>query len=138
MKYVYPATFTPSEEGFIVKFPDLESCYTDGKDMVEAFTNAEDVLNLVLWDMEEAKKDIPAPSSPKAVLCDENSFVSLVSADTLVYRKLHDTKAVKKTLTIPRWLDTIALEKNINFSNVLQNALIEELGIDGSHYVGQK
>ncbi len=79
--------------------------------------------------MEEAKKDIPAPSSPKAVACDGNSFVSLVSADTLAYRKAHDTKAVKKTLSIPRWLDTMALENNVNFSNVLQNALIEELGI---------
>lgn len=133
MKYVYPAIFTPSEDGgFLVTFPDLDSCYTDGEDTKNAFINAEDVLNLVLWNMEESKKDIPSPSSPKAVSCDENSFVSLVSADTLVYRKLHDTKAVKKTLSIPRWLDTMALEKNVNFSNVLQNALIEELGVDST------
>lgn len=130
MKYVYPAIFTQNEDGFLVKFPDLDSCYTDGKDIKDAFVNAEDVLNLVLWNMEEAKTDIPAPSSPKALLCDDNSFVSLVSADTLAYRKLHDTKAVKKTLSIPRWLDTMALEKNVNFSNVLQNALIEELGVE--------
>lgn len=130
MKYVYPAIFTPSEEdGFLVNFPDLESCYTNGEDMKDAFINAEDVLNLILWNMEESKKDIPTPSSPKAVSYDENSFVSLVSADTLTYRKLHDTKAVKKTLSIPRWLDTMAQDKNVNFSNVLQNALIEELGV---------
>lgn len=129
MKYVYPAIFTQNEDGYLVTFPDLESCYTDGTDMKDAFVNAEDVLNIVLWDMEEAKKDIPSPSSPKAVACDGNSFVSLVSADTLAYRKAHDTKAVKKTLSIPRWLDTMALENNVNFSNVLQNALIEELGI---------
>lgn len=130
MKYVYPAIFTSTDEGFLVTFPDLESCYTDGENMKDAFINAEDVLNLVLWNMEESKKDIPTPTNPKDISCDTNSFISLVSADTLVYRKLHDTKAVKKTLSIPRWLDTIALEKNVNFSNVLQNALINELGIN--------
>lgn len=131
MKYVYPAVFTPSEDGaFLVNFPDIESCYTDGINMKDAFINAEDVLNLVLWNMEEGQKEIPSPSNPKTIVCDENSFVSLVSADTLSYRKLHDTKAVKKTLSIPRWLDTLAQERNVNFSNVLQNALKNELGID--------
>lgn len=130
MKYVYPAIFTQTENVFLVKFPDLENCYTDGESIKEAFVNAEDVLSLVLWDMEEAKKNIPAPTSPKAIACDENSFISLVSADTLTYRKLNDTKAVKKTLTIPRWLDTMALEKNINFSNLLQNALVAELEVN--------
>ena len=130
MKYVYPAIFTSTDEGFLVTFPDLESCYTDGKNMKDAFINAEDVLNLVLWNMEESKKDIPIPSNPKNISCDTDSFISLVSADTLAYRKLHDTKAVKKTLSIPRWLDTMALEKNVNFSNILQNALINELGIN--------
>ena len=120
MKYVYPAIFTSTKEGFLVRFPDLESCYTDGEDMKDAFINAEDVLNLVLWNMEESKN----------ISCDTDSFISLVSADTLAYRKLHDTKAVKKTLSIPRWLDTMALEKNVNFSNILQNALINELGIN--------
>ncbi len=48
MKYVYPAIFTQNDDGFLVKFPDLESCYTDGTDMKDAFINAEDVLNLVL------------------------------------------------------------------------------------------
>ena len=91
---------------------------------------AEDVLNLTLWDMEENKENIPAPSNPKDIKCDENSFIALISADTLAYRKLYDKKAVKKTLTIPAWLNNLALEKNVNFSNILQNALIKELGVE--------
>lgn len=129
MKYVYPAIFTPTENGFLVEFPDLESCYTDGEDMKDAFVNAEDILNLVLLNLEDKKETMPIPSNPKSVLCDEKAFVSLVSADTLAYRKLYDTKSVKKTLSIPQWLDTMAQEKNVNFSNVLQNALKEKLGV---------
>lgn len=129
MKYVYPAVFTTTEDGILVNFPDLEGCYTDGKDIKDAFVNAEDVLNLVLFDMEEEKKMIPASSNPRTITCDDKSFVSLVSADTMEYRKLYDAKAVKKTLTIPRWLDTMAQEKNVNFSNILQNALKEHLGV---------
>lgn len=96
MKYVYPAIFTPAENGFLVEFPDLESCYTDGEDIKDAYVNAEDVLNLVLLNLEDKKETMPIPSNPKSVLCDEKAFVSLVSADTLAYRKLYDTKSVKK------------------------------------------
>lgn len=88
MQYVYPAVFTTTEEGIHVDFPDLKYCYTDGIDIKDAFINAEDVLNLVLLDMEEEKKPIPEPSDPKSIVCDEKSFVSLVSADTVEYRKL--------------------------------------------------
>jgi predicted RNase H-like HicB family nuclease len=130
MKYVYPAVFTPEDGCYIVKFPDLENCYTDGENITEALINAEDVLNLMLWHMEEKSEAIPAPSNPKKIPCSETSFVSLVAADTLKYRKLHDTKSVKKTLSIPRWLDAMARNKNINFSKALQNALIAELDIE--------
>lgn len=129
MKYVYPAIFTTTDDGILVDFPDLKSCYTDGKDIKDAFVNAEDVLNLVLFGMEEKKIEIPESSNPRSIMCDDNSFVSLVSADTMEYRKLYDTKSVKKTLSIPKWLDTMAQEKNINFSNILQNALKEHLGV---------
>ncbi len=137
MKYIYPAVFTfdTSDKNFpngvyLVNFPDLECCYTFGKNLNEAYIMAEDVLNLTLWDMEENKENIPAPSNPKDIKCDENSFITLISADTLAYRKLYDKKAVKKTLTIPAWLNNLALERNVNFSNILQNALMKELGVE--------
>ena len=131
MKYVYPAIFNPEKEGgFSIFFPDIEGCYTQGDTMVEAVEMAEDALNLMLWDKEENKEPIPHPSMPQDIrLEDPSDCIVWVSADTFKYRKMHDTKSVKKTLSIPRWLDTLATDNNINFSNVLQNALKKQLGV---------
>ena len=131
MKYVYPAIFHSEKEGgFSIFFPDIEGCYTQGDTMVEAVEMAEDALNLMLWDKEENKEPIPHPSMPQDIrLEDPSDCIVWVSADTFKYRKMHDTKSVKKTLSIPRWLDTLATDNNINFSNVLQNALKKQLGV---------
>lgn len=131
MKYVYPAIFHLEKEGgFSIFFPDIEGCYTQGDTMVEAVEMAEDALNLMLWDKEENKEPIPHPSMPQDIrLEDPSDCIVWVSADTFKYRKMHDTKSVKKTLSIPRWLDTLATDNNINFSNVLQNALKKQLGV---------
>lgn len=128
-KYVYPAVFTPEGGGYTVNFPDFESCYTDGETLEEAMVNASDVLCLTLYDMEEAGKEIPSPSSVKEISADGDSFVSLVRCDTVEYRKFYDNRSVKKTLTIPNWLNTIAERQGINFSAALQNALKQELHI---------
>ena len=128
-KYVYPAVFTPEDGGYVVHFPDFESCYTEGGSLEEAMKMANDVLCLTLYDMEETGKEIPAPSQIKAVETDEASFASLVCCDTVEYRKYFDNKAVKKTLTIPNWLNTIAERQGVNFSMILQNALRKELNI---------
>ena len=137
MKYLYPAIFTLDKTDanypdgvYLVEFPDISGCFTDGETLDEAYSMAEDALNLMLCSMEDREQVIPKPSNPKDIKCDENSFVSLIEADTLAYRRLYDTKAVKKTLSIPAWLNNLALEKNINFSNILQNALIKELGVE--------
>ena len=128
MRYNYPAIFEQDKKGnYLVEFPDLEGCYTDGKDLNEALDNARDVLNLMLWNMEENKETIPKASVPNKIKIPKTKFITIISADTLAYRKVHDKKAVKKTLSIPRWLDTIATEQNVNFSNVLQNALVKQL-----------
>ena len=130
MKYAYPAIFHPEEEGgYSVFFPDLEGCFTQGDTELEAVDMAEDALNLMLWHMEESKDPIPKPSKASAISLQDDDFVMLVKADTLEYRKHNDTQAIKKTLTIPRWLDTLAKEHNVNFSNVLQNALMHELNV---------
>ncbi len=129
MKYVYPAIFTPDAEGVLVEFPDFESCYTHGDNAEDAFLMAEDVLAVTLCRLEEEKKDIPKATDIKKIHADKKAFASLVSADTLEYRKRYDKRAVKKTLSIPKWLDTLAQEKNINFSNTLQHALTERLGV---------
>ena len=128
-KYVYPAVFTPEDGGYVVNFPDFESCYTEGNTLEEAMRMANDVLCLTLYDMEESGKTIPAASQIKEVEAEGEAFVSLVRCDTVEYRRYFDSKAVKKTLTIPNWLNTIAERQGINFSMVLQNALKKELNI---------
>lgn len=128
-KYVYPAIFAPESEGYSVTFPDLSGCFTQGEDMADALEAAADALCLSLYDMEESGKEIPAASDIKAIPTEGGAFVSLVSCDTLEYRRYYDNKAVKKTLTIPAWLNTMAERAGLNFSQVLQNGLKNELHV---------
>lgn len=127
MKYVYPAVFTKEDGAYSIRFPDIESCYTSAADLVEGVDMARDVLCFMLYDLEERKAAIPAPSDVSALRCAENEFVTLVACDTLEYRKFYDSRAVKKTLSIPAWLNTMAESAGINFSATLQSALKEAL-----------
>ena len=126
-KYVYPAIFTPEKTGFSVRFPDIEGCFTSGETLEEAMSMAQDALCLMLYDMEESQDVIPAASDVRSLAFEEGEFVSLVACDTLEYRRYYNNKAVKKTLSIPAWLNTMAEREDINFSSVLQKALKEEL-----------
>jgi predicted RNase H-like HicB family nuclease len=129
-KYVYPAIFTEEDDGkYSVLFPDIENCYTGGDDMADAIEMAEDVLCLTLYDMEKNGKSIPIPSDCKAIESEDNGVVSLVRCDTEFYRRFYENKSVKKTLTIPMWLNERAEHANINFSGVLQEALKMQLNI---------
>ncbi len=130
-KYVYPALFIPENEGgYAVEFPDIDGCYTQGETLAEALEMAEDALALMLYDAEEAGREIPPASNIEKLNIQKGVTVSLVHCDTIEYRKYFASKAVKKTLTIPLWLNTLAERKEINFSSVLQNALKKELQIE--------
>lgn len=129
MKYIYPAIFTEEEDGILVDFPDLPNCYTDGTNLEEAFENAEDALALALWHLEEERADIPVPSAPAALTVPKSASVALVRADTLPVRQMNDMRTVRKNVTLPSWMDTLARERNINFSKLLQNAIRKECGI---------
>lgn len=129
-KYVYPAFFTKESCGYSVNFPDVPSCYTSGKTMAEAIEMAEDVLGLVMCGIEDGGHDIPNASDVSEIKCGNGEIVSLVACDTLEYRKLYGNKSVKKTLSIPTWLNTMAEKNGINFSSVLQKALKKELNLD--------
>lgn len=130
-KYVYPAVFTAEKEGgYSVVFPDLEGCYTQGDTLEEALKMAEDVLNLTLYGLEEDSKEIAPPTPIRSISLADNEIASLVGCDTVEYRKFFDNKAVKKTLTIPNWLNTLSEKAGINFSAVLQKALMQELNIN--------
>ena len=128
MKYAYPAIFTPMEEGaFDVKIPDLPGCRTFGQDLAEAIFMAEDAASMWLWDAENKREPVPAPTrNPEAAA---PGFVNYFYADTDEYRRKNDARAVKKTLSIPNWLNTKAEQAGVNFSQVLQEALKERLNI---------
>lgn len=130
-KYVYTAIFEKEPEGgYSVYFPDIEGCYTQGEDLAEAVENAEDALCLALYDLEEKNAAIKEPSDISVLTVKDGDFTSLVSCDTIEYRRYFDNKAVKKTLTIPNWLNVMSERANINFSAVLQKALMQELNIE--------
>lgn len=126
MKLVYPAVFTPYEDGsdgYAVEFPDLPGCVTGGDDMAEAVFMAEDAASgWVLTELEDGK------AAPKAteignVTHGADQFVSLIALDMDAYAAKYGSNAVKKTLTIPAWLNTFVEQNGISCSKVLQDAL---------------
>ncbi len=131
MKRVYyPAVFHPEEVGgYSVTFPDLLGCVTEGDTLQEAIDMATDALGLYLYSLEEDHEEVPAASNPADIKPAGRDFVSLVEYDRVAYLKRTDSRAVKKTLTIPAWMDILAKENNINFSQVLQKAISRELNI---------
>ena len=128
-KYCFAAVFTPEETGYSVDFPDLEGCYTCGDDLQDALYMAQDVLNYTLCDLENEGKAVPAPTPSALISLQDGEFTTYVLADTAAYRRAHDNRAVKKTLTIPQWLNAAAEAANVNFSQTLQEALTAKLGI---------
>lgn len=128
-KLFYPAIFHPEETGYSVSMPDLNGCFTEGDTLDEAYEMAFDAIGLCATDLLENKKDLPKPSSPKELTYAPDDFVALVEFDMDAYNRKHNSKAVKKTLTIPSWLNEAAEEKHINFSSLLQQALMEQLDI---------
>ena len=127
MKYVYPAIFEPAKEGgYIVSVPDIEGCFTEGDTLAEAMAMAQDAIAMMMVYYEDNNNKIPLSSDINDIE-KSKGIVSYVLADTDQWRKTFDNKAVKKTLSIPSWLNTKALNAGLNFSQVLQEALIEKL-----------
>lgn len=128
-KLFYPAIFHKAEEGgFWITFPDIPECMTQGDDMQQAYEMAVDALGLALTSREEEKEKIPVPSEPDKIAIDSEEFCVVIEFDMLAYKKRTNPKAVKKTLSIPEWLNEEATALGINFSQVLQEALMEKVG----------
>ncbi len=136
-KYIFPAVFDPADEGevgFTVTFPDLPGCITEGDTLQEAMAMAmaREAMELWLWDTEQNAETIPTPSRPQDIGIPKGAFVMFVTAWMNDIRDDMAHKAVKKTLTIPKWLNDEAERNKVNFSQVLQVlqvALKERLGI---------
>lgn len=128
-KYFYPAIFHKTDsDGFWISFPDIPECLTEGENMSHAYEMAIDALGLCL-EGRIANNDVPIPSKADEIKVDSDAYLVIVEFDMLEYKKRTSAQAVKKTLSIPSWLNEAATASGINFSNVLQEALKERLGI---------
>ena len=127
--YIYPAVFDYADDGISVFFPDVPGCYTCGNNDEEAVKMAEDALGLCMCGMEEDNEEIPEPSKGNKITLEPNQRIFLIRVWMPKVRNEVKPIYVKKTLTIPSFLNMAAQEANINFSNVLQEALKQKLGI---------
>ena len=128
-KLFYPAIFHKAEEGgFWISFPDIPECLTEGDDMQQAYEMAVEALGLALVNRKEEKEEIPVPSEIDRIHGEDGTLV-IVEFDMQEYLRKHNSKAVKKTLSIPEWLNEEATAMGVNFSQVLQEALMSKLNI---------
>jgi len=128
----YPAIVHKENESvYWVEFPDVPAALSDGESLEEVLTNAQLALGLTLEDMEENNEILPIPSDMFDLekTLEENSFATLINFNYLDYKIKNGSKSVKKTLTIPEYLNTLGVENNVNFSQLLQKALRDELCI---------
>ncbi|MBC7765545.1 MAG: type II toxin-antitoxin system HicB family antitoxin [Hyphomonadaceae bacterium] len=123
--YTYPAIFHKEENAYWVEFPDLQGCQTHGTTLSDVLELAQEALGLYLVSLEEDGVTPNEPSNIKAFQTDEDSFTTLVWTDINKYRR--NTKAVKKTLTLPQWMNEEAEKRHFNFSSLLQSAILQEL-----------
>jgi len=127
MKYVYPAILYPDDDKVGVTVPDLPGCHTYGNDTADALFMAKDAIEMWLWNAENTACPIPSASDNLTVGVGET--LTLIAADTDEYRQANETKAIKKTLSIPSWLNYQAEKANAPFSQILQQGLKEYLKI---------
>ena len=127
MKYVYPAILFPDDDKIGVSVPDLPGCHTFGDDTADALLMAKDAVEMWLWHTENNNERIPEAS--ETLPLEPGETLTLIAADTDEYRKANDTRAVKKTLSIPLWLNYQAEKANAPFSQILQQGLKEYLHI---------
>lgn len=128
-RYAFPAVFT-YEDGkeIAVTFPDLDVA-TSGKDEIDAVESARDLLGAVLCGLEEDGEEIPAPSALHDVKTEDGECVVLVDVFMPTFRMAGMNRSVNRTVTLPAWLNAVAVEHNVNFSQTLQDALRSQLQV---------
>lgn len=132
MQYIYTALFTPIEDGsgYYAKVPDLPGCITTGNSLADAIDQITDAMNAWLVVAEDEGEPIAPPTPQELLNIDTGVICSLISADTIEYRSKTDTRAVRKNVSLPSWMVSLADKRGINCSQVLQDAL--RLLLDGS------
>ena len=129
-RYIYPAIIRFEDNSYIVNFPDIENCFTFGVNYEDAIDSARDVLELCLYDMEKDGLFIPEASLLNSIKLGANESIALIEVWMIPVRDKMENRSVKKTLTIPKWINDIGIENDLNFSQLLQAAIKERLGIN--------
>lgn len=121
-EYVYPAIFHANEDNtFTITYPDLPGCITEGKSLANAMYMAQSALTQWLEYLIDKKQSIPSASDLKSIEITSDEFVNFIRVD------MKDNRAVKRTVSIPKWLDDKAIEAGLSLSRVLQDALKDRL-----------
>ncbi|MDE7417104.1 MAG: type II toxin-antitoxin system HicB family antitoxin [Lachnospiraceae bacterium] len=127
--YIYPIKVKEEEGVFLITFPDFPDQMTDTNEESKVIRSAQEVLSLCIIDNENQGIENPAPSSESEIQLDKGERIVYVHLWMPYFRNITKEIYVKKTLTIPQWLDLLAKDKNVNFSAVLVSGLKQELGI---------
>ncbi len=125
--YTYPAIFYHDEDGIAIEFPDLPGCCPCAQSEDEAYKNASEALGVHLFGMEQDGDAIPRPTSVWNIHPEDGGVVVLVRVYMPSIRYATVTRSVTRTVTLPAWLNAAACERNVNFSQVLQDALKQQL-----------
>jgi len=129
MKYIYTATFVPNEDGtkYYCRVPDLPRCITTGSSIDDAIEMITDAASGWLVVAEDERNEIPAPTLQHKLDILDNATCSIIRIDTLAYRAATDTRAVRKNVSLPAWMATLAEKRGVNCSQVLQDGLMQLL-----------
>ena len=127
--YIYPAIFNYADDGISIEFPDLPGCLSCSETTAEAFKDAKEALGLHLWGMEKDNESIPEPSDITNISLEKNDVLVMIEVFMPPIRERINNSFVKKTLSIPNWLNSIAEERKVNFSQLLQSALKSYLNV---------
>jgi len=136
MTYIYPAILTAEEVDsrgivYTVEIPDIPGCITEGDSIQDAIAMAREALAGCILALKQAKEDIPAPSNYNDIKPTTSSeFVTLIDVDLNEYLRKKETKSVIKTVSLPQWMVTMAEEAGISYSQTLQKAIKQELGLE--------
>lgn len=130
MKLIYPAVFYPYEDGsggYVVEVPDLPGCVTGGQNLEEAFEMVVDAASGWVLDELEEGNQVPEASPYEKIVPRENGQVNMILLDMEAYAERYGEKSVRKNVTIPAWLNTFAEKQRLNFSQILQEAILSKV-----------
>ena len=129
MKLAYPAiiTYCEDDNSYSVEFPDLPGCVSGGFSLIEAIEMGVDAASgWILTEIEDGNV-IPKASDPREInIADDKSFINMLVLDMDSYSKKYSSKCIRKNITLPKWVNTLAEKNNVNFSQLLQNTIVEK------------